>query len=88
MEQLTASEARKDFAEILNKVAYGGERIVLHRRGKRIAAIIPVAELELLERMIREEEDRIDRAVVRKAKREIAKEGTIPWEQVKQELDH
>jgi len=30
---LSAGKARQDFAETVNRVAYGGERIVVHRRG-------------------------------------------------------
>lgn len=86
MTHLTASEARNDFADVLNRVAYGGERIVLRRRGKDIAAIIPMEELALLEKIIQEGEDRADLKEIRKARREIARQGTVPWEQVKKKL--
>jgi prevent-host-death family protein len=51
-----AAEARQDFAETVNRVAYGGERIVLHRRGRNLAALIPLEDLALLEEL----EDRQD----------------------------
>ena len=84
MAQMAASAAREEFAEVLNRVAYGKERIVLHRHGKPLVAIIPVEDLQLLERLI--EEDRID---VEEARRILANptEEENPWEQIKAEAD-
>lgn len=48
MERIPVSEARDQISEILNRVAYRGERIVLHRRGKELAALIPMADLQIL----------------------------------------
>ena len=76
------SEARDDLAETLNRVRYKGERIVLHRRGKDVAALVPVEDLELLEDL----EDRIDLEDAREALREARKKGTIPWKDVKKKL--
>lgn len=76
------SEARYDLAETLNRVRYKGERIVLHRRGKDVAALVPVEDLELLEEL----EDRIDLESAREALKEAEKEGTIPWSEVKKKL--
>jgi len=76
---LSTSEARQDFAEIVNRAAYGGERVVLHRRKKPVAAVVPIEDLELLERM----EDEIDIHAARKALRE---RGRIPWGKIKNEL--
>jgi prevent-host-death family protein len=86
MAQMAASAAREEFAEVLNRVAYGKERIVLQRHGKPLVAIIPVEDLQLLERLIEEEEDRID---VEEARRVLADptEEEIPWEQIKAEAD-
>lgn len=86
MTRLAASKARNDFAEVLNRVAYRGERIVLHRRGKNVAVLIPVEEYEFLERLVEEAEDREDREAIREARKEIARGETIPWEQVKKDL--
>jgi prevent-host-death family protein len=43
------SEARQDFANIVNRVAYRGERIRLMRHGRAVAAIVPIADVERLE---------------------------------------
>lgn len=53
---ITTADARKNFADIVNKVAYSKEPIVLTRRGKEIAALISMDELELLQQI----EDHID----------------------------
>ena len=49
MTVLPASEARAGFSEILNRVAFGGERIVLERHGRHVAAMVPMADLAVLE---------------------------------------
>ena len=58
MKLFNATAAREDFADILNQVAYAGERIILHRRGKNVAAIVTMADLQLLQEL----EDRMDNA--------------------------
>jgi prevent-host-death family protein len=78
MNKVSTSTVRKDFAEVLNKVAYAKERIVLQRHGKDVAAVIPIEDLQLLEDI----EDKIDAKLARKAMRE---KGTIPWEKIKKE---
>ena len=85
MGRLAASKARNDFADTLNRVAYKGERIILHRRGKNVAALVPVEDLVLLERLIEEEEDRID---MEEAERILAdpNEVAIPYEKVRKDL--
>ena len=81
MKRINASAVREDFAEILNQVAYAGERIILHRRGKNVAAIVSIADLQLLQDL----EDRLDNAAADAALSEPGE--SIPWERVKQELD-
>lgn len=84
-QHLTATAARKDFAETINRVAYGRERLVIGRHKKDAVAVIPAEDLALLERLEREEEDRIDAA---EATRILAdpNEERVPWERVKEDL--
>jgi antitoxin Phd len=82
MIKLPASQVRKDFAEALNKVAYQHERIVLHRRGKDVAALVPMEDLELLEKI----EDQLDIEAADKALADPQNKTRIPWEQVKAKL--
>jgi prevent-host-death family protein len=42
------ADARDDLAEIVNKVAYGGQRYMLQRRGQSLAALISAAEFQAL----------------------------------------
>jgi prevent-host-death family protein len=79
MTRLSVNDVRNDFAETLNRVRYQGERVVVERRGKGVAALVPVEDLELLQAL----EDRIDLAAARKALKEP---GRIPWEKVKKDL--
>ena len=41
LDKLTASEARQNFSDILNRAAFGRERVIIHRGKKAVAAIIP-----------------------------------------------
>jgi prevent-host-death family protein len=79
MTRIPASRARQQFSDTLNRVVYRGERIILARRGRDLAAIVPMDDFEL----IRELEDRIDLERARKALKE---KGSIPWKKVKAEL--
>lgn len=72
MAHITASKIRKDFSDTVNRVAYGGERVVLQRRGKEIAAVVPIEDLKLLEAL----EDRMDLVDARAALTEAKKKGT------------
>jgi prevent-host-death family protein len=49
MREITTRQAREDFSDELNRVAFGGERLVLTRRGKKLAAVVPISDLEQLE---------------------------------------
>jgi len=78
--RLPASKAREQFADVINRVTYRRERVVLERRGKGVAALVPVEDLELLEAL----EDKLDVAAARAA---LAEKGpNIPWSRLKAEL--
>jgi prevent-host-death family protein len=66
--KISTADARKNFADIVNKVAYTKESIVLTRRGQNIAALISIDELELLQQI----EDHID---IEDAKQALAESG-------------
>ena len=51
--QVSTVKARATFAEVINRAVYGRERIVLTRRGKRIAAVVPFEDVRILERLDR-----------------------------------
>jgi prevent-host-death family protein len=82
MDELNTTEARENFADVLNRVAYAKDRVRITRRGKQIAAVVPIEDLEYIERI----EDEIDIREAMKALEDARKHGTIPWEDVKKEL--
>jgi prevent-host-death family protein len=81
--RISTSEARARFSDIVNRAAYGGERTVLHRQKKPVAAVIPFEEYQFLERMIEERENEIDVRLARKARKE---KRSIPLSEVKKKL--
>jgi prevent-host-death family protein len=81
---MAVTKAREDMAEMLNRVAYGHERVVLERRGKNIAALIPIEDLEVLEML----EDNVDLEVARRTLAQAKAKGEKPisWKLVKKNL--
>ena len=80
--KISTVKARSQFSDVVNRAAYGKETIILTRRGKEIAAVIPLEDLQVIE----EREDRIDLAEARKAWKEQGKEPLIPWATAKKRL--
>lgn len=80
MTHLTASQLREDLASALNKVAFGGERIILQRNNKDVAALVSMEDLSLLRAL----EDKLDLEEMKKAMDEPG--ANIPWEDIKKEF--
>jgi prevent-host-death family protein len=68
MKKLEATKARQEFADTLNRVAYGHDRIVLQRHGKSVAAVVPVDDLDLIKRCEEEEAARTRKKAARSRK--------------------
>lgn len=85
MHSITASEARDEFADVINRVAFGHERVTIRRRGKELVAVIPIEDLRLLERLEEAAEDEIDLEEARQILADPTEER-IPWEEVKRDL--
>ena len=51
MTTLSIAEARNNLADAVNRVSYGGERIIFARRGKPVAALVSAQDLALLQRI-------------------------------------
>lgn len=58
--QINSGEARDELPDLVARAAYGRERTVIAKRGKPLAALISIEELELLDRLLEERRDRID----------------------------
>jgi prevent-host-death family protein len=48
--EIPVTQARTDLADLVNRVAYTGERVTLTRHGRPLAALVPMADLDALER--------------------------------------
>jgi prevent-host-death family protein len=80
--RLSTSEARAQLSDVLDRVAHGGERVVIERRGKVLGAVVSADDLALLER-VRQLEDEEDRAAIARARKD---KGSIAWAVIKRDL--
>jgi prevent-host-death family protein len=79
MAALSVTELRHVLSDTLNSVRFQGERVLLLRQGKPVAALVPVEDMELLERLE-------DEGLTKLADKAEADPGdSITWEQVKAE---
>jgi prevent-host-death family protein len=60
---ISATEARANLQELINRVEYGRERIIIERHGKAVVAIIGLEDLKRLEAL----EDAINSEQLRRA---------------------
>ncbi len=81
-EKISAAKAREEFSDLVSRTAFAKERHVLTRRGRAVAAMVPIEDLELLEEL----EDRVDVIEGLQALAEAQEQGTKRWEDVKAEL--
>lgn len=79
---VTVADARSGLAEILNRVAYGKERLVITRHGRELAAIVPVEDLQLVHRLRRF----VARKDVARALAELDQGKSASWERLREEL--
>ena len=84
MAKRAAVEAPRGMGEVLERASVLKERVVLMRGGKRVAAVVPVEDLALLESL----EDRLDLEDAKRAEAEARRKGEkpIPWERVRKGL--
>ena len=75
----TSGELRQKLHDFLSRAEYSGERVIVTRHGKPVAAIVSIEDYELL----RAVEDHLDGEEAMEALREAEELGFIPWEQVK-----
>lgn len=80
MTRITSSQLREDLANAINQVAFGGERIILQRNNKDVAALISMKDLSLLRAL----EDKLDLEEIKASLDEPG--ANIPWSNVKKEL--
>lgn len=79
---ITTVLARNEFSSVLNRAAFGKERVILQRRGKSIAAMVSMDDLLLLQAL----EDKLDIADALASRKEAAKKGTKSLAKLRAEL--
>jgi prevent-host-death family protein len=82
MTSMPVTVARDDLAEIVNRVAYGKERVCLTRHGKDVACLVSMEEAKLLDLI----EDRVDLSDAVDALKELGEQGAASWDALKAEL--
>ena len=75
---MTVAQAKNHFSEVLRRAEYGGERVVVERHGKPVAAIVSTDDLRQLEAA----ENDLDLREARAALAEAKEQGTIPLDTV------
>ena len=82
--KIKTTDVRNQFGAIVDQVAIAKEPVILLRRGRYLAAIIPMEEFRILERVIQKAEDEIDLEVARKFLADDSE--TIPYDKIRKEL--
>jgi prevent-host-death family protein len=81
VKEINSAKARRSFAHLLNETSFGGHRIVVTRKGKAVAAMVPLEDLEAIQAMEDEKDIREAECVLADPESEF-----ITWEQAKNEL--
>ena len=79
---ITTAEAQDQFSELINQVVHNKEHVILTRRGKEVAAIIPLEDLALLQDL----QSKHDLQSALEALKEAREKGSISIEKVKEEI--
>ena len=83
---VTSEEVRLNLGELINRVLYRNERVRVTRRGKPVMAMVPLEDLEFMEKVLDALEDEIDLPVIKERLQSFEQTGEgIPWKQVKAE---
>ena len=82
MASVSVSRARQDMKEIVNRVAYGKERIYLTSYDKRVVALVPIEDIEALEALENAEDIREGELALK----EVEKKGSISFAEMKKRL--
>jgi prevent-host-death family protein len=79
MKVVHASQARRHWAILLGRVEHRGQRFLICRNGREVAAIIPATEVDLLERLV----DEADIEEAAKALRDPRGRARLPWAELR-----
>ncbi|MFF8731495.1 type II toxin-antitoxin system Phd/YefM family antitoxin [Streptomyces sp. NPDC015171] len=73
--EIPVTQARAELADLINRVVYGGERVVVTRHGKPLVALVSAADLERLDALDEQPEDQVVSSVSR-----VRETGSAPQE--------
>jgi prevent-host-death family protein len=62
--EIPVTQARAELADLINRVVYGSERVVVTRHGKPLVALVSAADLQLLEELGRRDTDDAQEQVI------------------------
>ena len=80
MNKLTVTEARRDWSNLVDQVAFMGERVLLERNHRPVAALVSAEDAQLLEEL----EDRVD--IEEALKRLADGKQPVPYEAARRRL--
>jgi prevent-host-death family protein len=82
MTRVNSAQAKKQLGQILARTARTKRRVMVTNRGKDMAAVVPIEDVQLLEEI----EDRLDLDEARAALAGVKREGTVAWKKIKRDL--
>jgi prevent-host-death family protein len=81
---VTSEQVRDSLGEIIDRVRYLRERVQVTRRGKPVAALVPLEDLEFLEQVLDALEDERDLPTIEERLRRFGETGEgVPWAKIK-----
>ncbi|MHC3474947.1 type II toxin-antitoxin system Phd/YefM family antitoxin [Streptomyces sp. 7R007] len=57
--EIPVTQARAELADLINRVVYGGERVVVTRHGKPLVALVSASDLQRLDELDRLAEEQV-----------------------------
>jgi prevent-host-death family protein len=82
MTTVTASDLKTNHSDLLGRVRFGHERIAVTYHGKEVAAVVPMEDAHLLEKL----EEALDALDASEAIAEAEREGTISLAELRETL--
>lgn len=82
MISISTIDAKEEFSELINRVHHNKDRIVLTRRGKEVAAIVPIEDLLVLDAS----QNKSDLQEAVEALKEARHQGSITIDKLKDEI--
>jgi prevent-host-death family protein len=79
---MTTLDAKEKFTDLINHVSHHKERVILMRRGKEVAALVPLEDLHFLETA----QNKHDLQEAIDALKEAKSHGSIPLETLKEDV--